>query len=62
MTDNDIAELAKRTGLEGTYTKYPALVRAAVERGLIASAATPTTCEPTTEPAHLFVVTRHHGA
>jgi Arc/MetJ family transcription regulator len=62
MTDNDIAELAKRTGLHETYSKYPALVRAAVERGLTANTATATTREPTTEPAHLFVVTRHYGA
>jgi Arc/MetJ family transcription regulator len=58
MTDDEIAELAKRTGLGGTYAKYPALVRAAVERGLITSAATPTPREPMTEPAHVFVV--HH--
>ncbi len=56
MTDNEIAELAKRAGLDGTFAKYPALVRAAVERGLIMPTAMPTTREPTTEPAHIFVV------
>ena len=56
MTDDEIAELAKRVGLDGTVAKYPALVRAAAERGLIMPAAMPAMCKPTTEPAHLFVV------
>jgi hypothetical protein len=56
MTDDEIAELAKRAGLDATCAKYPALVRAAVERGLIAPTPAPTLREPTTEPAHLFVL------
>jgi hypothetical protein len=56
MTDEQTAELAKRVGLGEVHANYPALVRAAVERGLAFSPALDAARIPTTEPAHFFVV------
>ncbi len=56
MTEAEIAELAKSADLEQTYASYPALVRAAVERGLAGAPVLNAARTATTEPAHFFVV------
>ena len=56
MTDEQLADLAKRVGLGQTYADYPALVKAAAERGLAAMPALDTARTAYTEPAHYFVV------
>ncbi len=56
MTDEQLAELAKRIGLERTCADYPDLVRAAMERGLAPAPALDAARTPVTEPAHYFVV------
>ncbi len=56
MTDEQFADLAKGAGLAQTYADYPALVKAAVERGLAPTPALDAARTTTTEPAHYFVV------
>jgi len=56
MNDEQLADLAKRVGLGQTYADYPALVRAAAERGLALTPALDAARTAYTEPAHYFVV------
>ncbi len=56
MTDDQLADLARRAGLSQTYADYPALVNAAVERGLALTPALDAARTATTEPAHVFIV------
>ena len=56
MTDEQLADLAQRVGLGQTYADYPALVRAAAERGPTATPALDAARTAYTEPAHFFVV------
>lgn len=56
MTDEQLADLAKRVGLGQTYIDYPALMKAAAERGLAPTPALDAARTATTEPAHYFVV------
>ncbi len=56
MTDEQLSDLAKRVGLGQTYADYPALVKAALERGFAAMPALDAARTPTTEPAHFYVV------
>lgn len=56
MTDEQIAELAKSAGLGQTCADYPALVKAAAERGLAATPALDGARTAYTEPAHVFIV------
>jgi hypothetical protein len=56
VTDEQLADLARRVGLGQTYADYPALVKAAAERGLAPTPALDAARTATTEPAHYFVV------
>ncbi len=61
MTDEQLADLAKRAGLGQTYADYPALVKAAAERGLAPTPALDAARAAYTEPAHYFVVQADHS-
>jgi hypothetical protein len=61
MTDEQLADLAKRVGLGQTCDDYPALVRAAAERGLAPTPALDAARTAYTEPAHYFVVQADHS-
>ncbi|HEY4140382.1 MAG TPA: hypothetical protein VGM57_03150 [Pseudolabrys sp.] len=56
MTEEQLSDLAKRIGLGQAYADYPALVKAAAERGLATTPALDAARTPHTEPAHFFVV------
>lgn len=56
MTDEQLADLAKSAGLAQTFADYPALVKAAAERGLTLTPALDAARSAYTEPAHYFVV------